>query len=176
MTWTFVSKTIFVVAIGITLGCGSTKTSSRSDSVVTLPPWDRGVPALEVPVPAGYSSRTEKGPDFDVHFLEAESPSAGAALIYVGHNPNLLHRQVNDSVDVTKRSETIGGESVMVYDLVTDGDKVRRFAREAVLATVFGNSVGDKKLKELRVHILVSAPTRQEVDRLWAYVSRIRHQ
>jgi hypothetical protein len=150
--------------------------ASASDSIVTLPGWDEGTPDLTVPVPAGYSTRTKKGHDFDVHFLEPKSPSGGMGSIYVGHHPNPFHRRVKGAGEAVERKETIGRELVSVYEFVVDDAGGRHIVREALLTAVFADMSHDKRLAELRVHITASASTPDEVDRLWKYVSGVRHK
>jgi hypothetical protein len=144
--------------------------------MVTLPGWDEGTPGLTVLVPAGYSTRTKRGHDFDVHFLESKSPSGGMGSIYVGHHPNPFRRQVEGTGEAAERKETIGGELVSVYEFVVNDAGGQRIIREAVLTTVFADMSHDKRLAELRVHISASASTPKEVDRLWKYVSGVRHK
>ena len=170
MTWKLISSSLLIL---IFAGCGTapagreTSEASVSDSIVTLPGWDEGTPGLTVLVPAGYSTRTKKGHDFDVHFLEPKSPSGAMGSIYVGHHPNPLHRQVEGTGAAAKRKETIGGELVAVYEFMVNDAGGQRIVREAVLTAVFADVSHDKRLAELRVHISVSALTLEEVDRLW---------
>jgi hypothetical protein len=141
-----------------------------------LPGWDKDTPGLLVPVPASYSIRTKKGHDFDVHFLEPKLHTEGMGSIYVGHHPNPFHRQLDGIGEVSERKETIGGEKVSVYEFVVKDIGGQRIIREAVLSTVFADMSHDKRLAEMHVHISVSASTPEEVDRLWKYVSAVRHE
>ena len=183
MRRTSVLGTLLVVALlvmgGVAFFSGDTKVgggkkaSAKPDTLVTLPAWDTGLPDLELPIPADYSTRPEKGPDFDVYFLEPESPSRATGFVYVGHSPNFLHAQLEPTGDVTEHGETIGGDSVRVYDFEVEGPDGSRFFREAILTTLFANQPDDKRLSELWVHIAVDAPTSAEADKLWAYVSKV---
>jgi hypothetical protein len=96
--------------------------------------------------------------------------------IYVGHHPHLFHRQVERTGEAAERKETIGGELVSVYEFMVNDAGGQRIVREAVLTAVFADIAHDKRLAELRVHIAASASTPEEVDRVWKYVSGVRHK
>jgi hypothetical protein len=165
-----------VLVLALVTGCGTPAVVSdasaplESSAAVTLPGWDRGVPALEVPVPEGYTARTDKGRDFDIHLLQPSTPAQALGSIYVGHNPGLLHRQIEVTGELSERSETIGGEPVRVFEFAIDGP---RTVREAILTTVYGKDPADAKLAELRVHISVTGSAPDNVDALWRYISRV---
>lgn len=158
-------------------GCGTTPSGDEAPTLATLPPWDEGLPSLEVPLPPDYSIRTDKNGDYDVHTFESDSPSAGVASIYVGHSPSLLHRQMEPAGEVREHEETIGGEKATVYDFeVEDAEQGRLPVREVILTTVFTDDPSEKKLAELRVHISASAPTQEELDKLWTDVCQVRRK
>ena len=95
------------------------------------------------------------------------------ASVYVGHNPGLLHRQVEVRGKVFEYGETIGGESVRVYEFWIDGPRI---IREATLPFVFAREPQDKRLAGLQIHISVTGSTPGDVARLWKYVSRVQRQ
>jgi hypothetical protein len=165
---------LLVVAVACgTPPAGNASPSPAPDGLVKLPGWDAGVPGLEVPVPDGYKARTEKGHDFDIHFLEPPSGSGALGSVYVGHNPGLLHKQLESVGKVAMHRETIGRESVPVYDFSINSGK--RTVREAMLTGTYGSEAGSKAA-ELKVHISVTGATVRDVDVLWKYMTRVRRQ
>lgn len=161
---------LLFTACGTPPAVGQSEAPLESTHTLTLPGWDTGVPALEVPVPEGYTARTENGRDFDIHFLKPPSDSAALGSIYVGQHPNLLHRQLGVVGDVAEHSETLGGKAVAVYQFSIDGPRI---VREATLTSVYANSPADERLDGLQVHISVTGATSADVDALWKYISRV---
>ena len=167
---TLLSIALLSTACGTPPAVGTSETQLDSSQTVTLPGWDAGLPSLEVPIPAGYTTRTENNRDFDVHFLNPPSASEAVGSVYVGHNPNLLHRQLEVRGEVAQHSETIGGQPVAVYEFSIQGP---RTVREAALTTVFAARPADERLQGLQVHVSVTGPTPESVDALWKYISRV---
>jgi hypothetical protein len=168
-------RCLLMLLVMLVTACGTPPVVGKAPppglgTTVALPAWDSAVPGLDVPVPEGYSARTEKGRDFDIHFLNPSSPSEALGSIYVGHNPGLLQRQIEVRGKVAEHRETINGESVQVYEFLIDGP---RTVREAILTTVYADTPDDKKTKELRVHISVTGSTHENVETLWKYISRV---
>jgi hypothetical protein len=84
-----------------------------------------------------------------------------------------LHRQLTVTGEVSARSEQVGNELVRVYEFSIKGPRI---VREAMLATVFADGTGDKKLAELRVHISATGATRENIDTLWKYLVTVQRQ
>jgi hypothetical protein len=126
-----------------------------------------------VPIPADFVVKSQKGNDFDVHYVALEGRRAAEAhgTIYIGHNPNLFHKQRKDEVSgVTTAQETIGGQPVDVYSFATSTQG--SFHKEAVLASVFAKAPGDG-IRGLRVHIACGGTSRERVLDLWDHLIRV---
>jgi hypothetical protein len=154
-------------------GAGARALAVDGSPETTLPSWGDGAPALAVPIPADFVVKSQKGNDFDVHYVALEGRRAADAhgTIYVGHNPNLFHKQRKDEVSgVTTAQETIAGQSVPVYSFATSTQG--SFHKEAVLASVFAKAPGDG-IRGLRVHIACGGASRERVEDLWGHLIRI---
>lgn len=167
------------IALAVALavaGCGAPGARGATavgEPETTLPSWGEGAPALAVPIPADFVVKSQKGNDFDVHYVALEGRRAGDAhgTIYVGHNPNLFHKQRKDEVTgVTSAQETIAGKAVEVYSFATRTQG--SFHKEAVLATVYAGAPGDG-IRRLRVHIACGGTSRERVEDLWAHLIRV---
>jgi hypothetical protein len=126
---------------------------------LTLPSWGNGAPPLLLDVPAGYTSKQTKGPDFDVFYISSKT-SKGTIGIYVGHHPR-------EQVTVSSRAAI----RWRVTDSLEGGQQV--YGAEAVLQGVFNGQPGPG-VSALLVHVMVRGPDRVVVESLKAAAGTIR--
>ncbi len=138
-----------------------------------LPSWGNTASTLLVDIPPGYSIRTRKGVDFDVHYIQAadekEREDTGCG-IYVGHQPSFAPPR-----DAKTRSGSIAGEKVTWYEWQDESAK-RKILRGQTLVPALFRSAKDQAggVAGLQVHIFIWASGEEHLRKLRSVAETLR--
>jgi len=131
--------------------------SGMSNSVPTeyvLPPWGNGAPELVITLQGKWEQKTNKGPDFNLHWLS--SPLLGGSLgVYVGRHP----QKIETATATTRTNLVVGSKQVVFFvTLSKDGQHA-----EAIVDDFFKGFTG-LGVSSLRLHVTINGNRREFID------------
>lgn len=130
----------------------------------TLESWGNGAPELRIAVPSGYTITKQKGPDFDVHYINPENTNDPSMGIYIGHHPNAFHLH-QEGIKIRKETDDILGQKVewILWQEKEDGKTIYRC--ETIIQGAFKERKGGG-VAALMVHVFVRGSDRKQFNLL----------
>ena len=134
-------------------GLAENVTTNAKPTEYVLPSWGNGASEIVITLPGDWEQKTNKGPDFDVHWLSC--PLGGSLGIYVGHNPKTIAR----TADTTKTNLMVGG-SPIIFLVTPIGDGIKT---QAIVDHFFKGSEG-AGVSGLKLHVMINGENHDFMD------------
>jgi gamma-glutamylcyclotransferase (GGCT)/AIG2-like uncharacterized protein YtfP len=145
---------------GLLLVQAQTKTDFKE---IVFPSWGNNAPEIAIIVKGDWKEKTNKGPDFDIHYLTLNT-NGDSIAIYVGNNPQSLVK-----TNATTTNVNIGTKQATFY--VTQRDGVSQ--AEAIIDGLFSGFEGSG-VAELRLHIMVNAKSSEKLAEIFKYIETLK--
>ncbi len=137
---------------------------AKDENLLTLESWGNGAPELSISVPLGYTVKRQKGPDFDVHYIELKNANDPSMGIYIGHHPNPFSSK-EKAVDTTKEADIILGQKVEWVSWQGEPEGKGSYHCETVIANVFKGIEGGG-VAGLLIHVFINGSDKKQIHLL----------
>lgn len=155
--------TIILFTAGAFVALFPAQAQTNTSKEIVLPSWGNGAPEIAITFKGNWNQKSNKGPDFDVHYLTPNTDGDSIA-IYVGHNPQPIVQ-----TDATTTNINVGTNSVTFY--VTQRDGISH--AEAIIDGFFSGFEGSG-VAELRLHIMINARNPEQLAEIFKYIETLK--